>query len=157
MVQGFQTLASSTVAEVGRQSGVAGAVGGLNLRVLKVSGQFTPGQFQQNGGQRGARGYGQPGGEVKGGGADFDINSYSVYGTDVTKPALGPLTSPKITRRRTFKSSESTAAVAVVDSGYATQNKLSVGSSLTIKSVKSSAVGIATADSGTPPRTCTFR
>ncbi|MFF9097706.1 ABC transporter permease [Streptomyces sp. NPDC014802] len=148
MVQGFQTLASSTVSKVGQQSGVADAVGGLSLRVLKVSGQFTRGQFQQEDGQAGPRGYGQPGGEVRGGGADFDINNYSVYGTDVTKPALGPLTSSKITRGRTFKTSEGAAAVAVVDSAYATENKLSVGSVLTIKSVKFTVVGIATADSG---------
>ncbi|POX44908.1 hypothetical protein C3489_35415 [Streptomyces sp. Ru71] len=149
MVQGFQTLASSTVTQVGRQSGVADAVGGLSLQVLKVSGQFTRGQFQQDGGeQRGPGGYGQPGGEVKGGGADFDVNNYSVYGTDVTKPALGPLTSSRITSGRTFRATETNSAVAVVDSAYAKEKKLAVGSSVTIKSVKFAVIGVATADSG---------
>ncbi|MER5754883.1 ABC transporter permease [Streptomyces sp. NPDC002088] len=155
MVQGFQTLATSTVTKVGKQSGVSDAVGGLSLQVIKVSGQFTRGQFQQNdsggnqqGGPGGGEGNGQPQGEVQGGGANFDVNNYSVYGTDVTKPALGPLTSSKISSGRTFKTSESNAKVAVLDSAYAKEKKLKVGSTVTIKSVKFKAIGVATADSG---------
>ncbi|WP_328480029.1 FtsX-like permease family protein [Streptomyces sp. NBC_00377] len=152
MVQGFQTLSASTVTEVGEQSGVSDAVGGLSLQVLKVNGQFTRGQFQQNGeaggGGRQGGGNGGPQGEVRGGGANFDVNSYSVYGTDVTRPALGPLTSSTLTGGRTFKSSESNGKVAVVDSAYAKEKSLKVGSTLTISSVKFSVIGIATADSG---------
>ncbi|POX49940.1 ABC transporter permease [Streptomyces sp. Ru72] len=153
MVQGFQTLASSTVTKVGTQKGVSEAVGGLSLRVIKISGQFTRGQFRQNQnsgeqGGRGGFGGGQPQGQVEGGGADFDVDNYSVYGTDVTKPALGPLTSSKITSGRTFKTSETNAKVAVVDSAYARENKLAVGGTVTIKSLKFQIIGIATADSG---------
>ncbi|MGX1548764.1 ABC transporter permease [Streptomyces adustus] len=150
MVQGFQTLSTATVSKVGKQSGVSDAVGGLSLQVIKVSGQFTRGQFQQdgNGGGSFPRGGSQPQGEVKGGGADFDVNNYSVYGTDVTKPALGPLTSSKISSGRTFTTSEANAKVAVVDSAYAKEKKLKVGSTVTIKSVKFKVVGVATADSG---------
>ncbi|MFF3461311.1 ABC transporter permease [Streptomyces sp. NPDC002619] len=151
MVQGFTTLADSTVTKVGGQTGVSSAVGGLNLRVFKVSGQFTRGQFQQNGDgggfQRGG-GTGAPQGEVKGGGANFDINQYSVFGTDVTKSALGPLTSSKITSGRTFKTTETNAKVAVADSAYAKEKKYKVGSTVTIKGTKFTIVGIATADSG---------
>ncbi|MFI8190898.1 ABC transporter permease [Streptomyces sp. NPDC085946] len=153
MVQGFQTLASSTVGEVGEQNGVADAVGGLSLQVVKVSGQFTRGQFQQEGGGGAGQG-GGPGaapsaqGRVEGGGADFDVNSYSVYGTDVTEPALGPLTSSKITSGRTFKTSETDAKVAVVDSAYAKEKKLETGGTVTVKGTKFEIVGIATADSG---------
>ncbi|MEU3849989.1 ABC transporter permease [Streptomyces sp. NPDC029554] len=152
MVQGFQTLASSTVSEVGAQSGVADAVGGLSLQVVKVSGEFTRGRFQQDGG--GAPGGGQggaqpsPQGRVEGGGADFDVNSYSVYGTDVTEPALGPLTSSRITSGRTFAANETNAAVAVADASYAKEKKLKTGSTVTVKDTKFEVVGIATADSG---------
>lgn len=148
MVQGFQTLSASTVTEVGSQSGVSDAVGGLSLQVLKVSGQFTRGQFQQGGGgfQRG--GNGRPQGEVRGGGADFDVNSYSVYGTDVTKPGLGPLTSSKITSGRTFRTTETDDEVVVADSAYAKEKKYKVGSTVTIKGVRFTVIGIATADSG---------
>ncbi|MFI6699641.1 ABC transporter permease [Streptomyces sp. NPDC050509] len=174
MVQGFQTLASSTVTEVGEQSGVAQAVGGLSLNVLKVNGEFKRGEFTpQEGGSTGGstggpgggagRGGGNGGGtgdsagsggssgssgEVRGGGAAFDVNSYSVYGTDVTSPALGPLTSSRITEGRTFKSTETDAAVAVADSAYATEKSLAVGRTVTISGTKFTVVGIATADSG---------
>jgi ABC-type lipoprotein release transport system permease subunit len=154
LVQGFQTLSTSTVTKVGAQSGVSDAVGGLSLQVVKVSGEFTRGQFQLNGecglqpGGPGGGGSGQPQGEVRGGGANFDVNSYSVYGTDVTEPALGPLTSSKITSGRTFESSEADAEVAVVDSAYAKEKKLKVGSTVTIKDTKFEVIGIATADSG---------
>ncbi|MEV6025582.1 ABC transporter permease [Streptomyces sp. NPDC052036] len=153
MVQGFETLADSTVTKVGSQSGVSNAVGGLSLRVVKISGQFTRGQFKQGqtgGGQGGRGGYGGGGfqGRVEGGGANFDVNNYSVYGTDVTKPTLGPLTSSKITSGRTFKTSETDAKVAVVDSAYAKEKKLTTSSTVTIKGVKFQVIGIATADSG---------
>ncbi|WP_037683766.1 ABC transporter permease [Streptomyces griseus] len=150
MVRGFQTLATSTVTKVGEQSGVSEAVGGLSLQVLKVSGQFTRGQFERNGngGGRGGFGGGQPQGEVRGGGADFDVNSYSVFGTDVAKPQLGPLTSSKISSGRTFKTTETDAKVAVVDSAYAKEKKLKVGSTVTIKGVDFKVIGVATADSG---------
>ncbi|MGW5970799.1 ABC transporter permease [Streptomyces sp. NPDC055186] len=153
MVQGFQTLASSTVSEVGEQSGVADAVGGLSLQVVKVSGEFTRGRFQQDGGQDGQEG--RPGGarpapegRVQGGGADFDVNSYSVYGTDVTEPELGPLTSSRITDGRTFAASETDAKVAVVDSAHAKEKKLETGDTVTVKGTKYKIIGIATADSG---------
>ncbi|MFC9427420.1 ABC transporter permease [Streptomyces sp. NPDC056987] len=157
MVQGFQTLASSTVTKVGEQNGVATAVGGLSLNVLKVNGEFRPGEFTpQEGGATGGPGggggmgggSGGSGGEVRGGGAAFDVDSYSVYGTDVTSPALGPLTSSKITKGRTFTSTETDAAVAVADSAYATEKSLAVGKTVTISSVKFTIIGIATADSG---------
>ncbi|MFJ2888220.1 ABC transporter permease [Streptomyces sp. NPDC087305] len=155
MVQGFTTLASTTVTKVAGQKGVSDAVGGLSLNVVKVDGQFTRGQFKQNqgsgtgggGGNRGG-GTGAPQGSVTGGGANFNINSYSVYGTDVTKPALGPLTSSKITSGRTFTTAEANSKVVVADSAYAKEKKLKVGSTVTIKSVKYKVIGIATATSG---------
>ncbi|MFI1763633.1 ABC transporter permease [Streptomyces sp. NPDC020800] len=151
MVQGFTTLGSSTVTKVAAQKGVSSAVGGLSLNVFKVSGQFTRGQFQQNGDGGGFRrggGSGQPQGEVRGGGADFDLNQYTVFGTDVTKSALGPLTSSKITGGRTFKATETNAAVAVADSAYAKEKKYEVGSTVTVKGTRFTVIGIATADSG---------
>ncbi|WP_409470013.1 ABC transporter permease [Streptomyces sp. HC307] len=149
MVQGFETLSSSTVSKVGAQDGVSDAVGGLSLQVIKVSGQFTRGQFQQDGGgEQPGGGTGQPEGRVQGGGADFDVNNYSVYGTDVSKPELGPLTSSKITSGRTFKASETNAKVVVADASYAKEKKLALGDTVTIKGVKYEVIGIATPESG---------
>ncbi|MGQ4512033.1 ABC transporter permease [Streptomyces sp. DW26H14] len=154
MVQGFQTLADSTVTKVGQQHGVASAVGGLSLNVLKVNGQFKRGEFKpgqsggQGGGRGGAPGGGTSGGQVQGGGASFSVDSYTVFGTDVTDSTLGPLTSSKLTKGRTFKTSETDADVALVDSAYAKQKKLDVGKTLTIHGTKFTIIGIATADSG---------
>ncbi|MGW7660676.1 ABC transporter permease [Streptomyces sp. NPDC054756] len=150
MVQGFQTLPASTVGEVGEQDGVSDAVGGLSLQVLKVSGEFTRGRFEQdgNGGPPGQGGTGQPGGEVRGGGADFDVNSYSVYGADVTRTGLGPLTTSKITSGRTFKATETDAKVVIADTSYAKEKKLKTGSTVTVKGTKFKVIGIATPDSG---------
>ncbi|MEW2545934.1 ABC transporter permease [Streptomyces sp. NPDC047002] len=152
-VQGFQTLADTTVTQVGKQHGVAAAAGGLSLNVLKVDGQFKRGEAAQGeGGGRGGFGGGGAGGgtqgQVQGGGASFSVDSCTVFGTDVTDPALGPLTSSKITSGRTFKTSETGADVAVVDSGYAKQKKLAVGKSLTVHGTAFTIVGLATAYSG---------
>ncbi|MEU6392704.1 ABC transporter permease [Streptomyces sp. NPDC046939] len=153
MVQGFQTLASSTVTKVARQKGVADTVGGLSLQVMKVSGQFTRGQFKQDPQQQGQRGgpgggSGEPQGRVEGGGASFDVNSYSVFGTDVTKQDLGPLTSSKITEGRTFKTSETDAKVVVADASYAKEKKLALNDTVTVKGTKFKVIGVATPDSG---------
>ncbi|WP_405388936.1 FtsX-like permease family protein [Streptomyces sp. NBC_01102] len=153
MVQGFQTLASSTVTKVGKQDGVADAVGGLSLTVMKVDGQFQRGEFKQDesagqGGPGGGQGGGQPQGEVQGGGASFDVNSFTVYGTDVTRQDLGPLTSSTITKGRTFKAAETDAEVAVVDAAYAKEKELAVDRTVTISGTKYTIVGISTADSG---------
>jgi ABC-type antimicrobial peptide transport system permease subunit len=150
MVQGLQTLPSSTVTEVGHQSGVADAVGGLSLTVLKVNGQFTRGDFKQFKKQQKGGRSGGPQGEVQGGGADFDVDSFTVYGTDVAHLGLGPLTSSKITSGRDFTPAEADAKVAVVDSAYAKEKKLAVGSTVTISGTAYKTVGIATADSGDP-------
>lgn len=152
MVQGFQTLPSTTVAKVDGQSGVADAVGGLSLQVMKVNGQFERGEFEKAPGTDGKAqppgGSDQQNGKVRGGGADFDVDSYSVYGTDVSKLDLGPLTSSRISKGRTFTGSESDAKVAVADASYAKEKKLSVGDTVTISGTKIEVVGIATPDSG---------
>ncbi|MEU3554109.1 ABC transporter permease [Streptomyces fragilis] len=147
MVQGFQTLKSATVTQVAKADGVAAAVGGLSLNVVKVDGEFTPGQFQQREGGGGRPG-GTAGGEVQGGGADFSIDSFSVYGTDVTRPALGPLTSSEIIDGRGFETSETSAKVAVVDSAYAKEQKLATGDKVTVSGTAFTVVGLATATSG---------
>ncbi len=159
MVQGFQSLDTSVVTKVGAQSGVADAVGGLSLRVIKINGQFKQGQIHQEpgtsgsggrGGFGGGRGGGQSGGRsfVSGGGANFSVDNYTAYGVDVAHMTLGPLTSSKITSGTTFTTAQADSKVAVVDSAYAKQNSLAVGKSLTISGSGYKIIGVATADSG---------
>lgn len=154
--QGGQALASSVVTKVAQQSGVASAVGALTLNVTKVDGSFTQGKAQSSGGSTGNGGQGGPGGgssgstaapRVQGGGADFDVNSYSVAGVDVTDQTLGPLAGSKITTGKTFTAAQTNAKVAVVSKSYAKENSLKVGKTLKISGTTYTVIGIATPDS----------
>ncbi|WP_322500579.1 FtsX-like permease family protein [Streptomyces rochei] len=144
MVQGLQTLDAATVSSVAKADGVADAVGGLSLNVVKVDGEFSRGQFQQRPGAGG----GGPTGDVTGGGADFSIDSFTVYGTDVAHPDMGPLSSSEITDGRGFETSEASAKVAVVDSAYAQEKELAIGDTVTVSETKFEIIGVATATSG---------
>ncbi|MER5912592.1 ABC transporter permease [Streptomyces sp. NPDC001982] len=150
MTQGGQALKSSLVAQVAAQKGVAGAVGALSLNVTKVDGSFTQGKAQSSGGDTGGGpgaggGSGQP--QVQGGGADFNVNSYSVAGVDVTDQDLGPLAAMKITSGRTFTAAQTDAKVAVVSKSYAKEKKYKVGSTFKISGTKYTVIGVATPDS----------
>ena len=162
MTQGGQTLKSSLVAKVAAQQGVANAVGALTLNVTKVDGSFTQGKAQSSsgsssgtGGQQGqaqAQGQAPSGGstgqpQVQGGGANFNVNSYSVAGVDVTNLALGPLSTMEITSGKTFTSSQTDAKVAVVSKSYAKTKKYKVGSAFKISGTKFTVIGIATPSS----------
>ncbi|MDH6519492.1 putative ABC transport system permease protein [Streptomyces sp. SAI-135] len=153
MTQGGQALASSVVTKVSQQPGVASAVGALTLNVTKVDGSFTQGKAQsQNSQGQGGPGGGQAGGstaapQVQGGGANFDVNSYSVAGVDVSDQTLGPLAGSKITTGKTFTATQTDAKVAVVSKSYAKENSLKVGGTLKISGTKYTVIGIATPDS----------
>ncbi|MEV4450151.1 ABC transporter permease [Streptomyces mirabilis] len=159
MTQGGQSLASSLVTKVAAQKGVASAVGALTLNVTKVDGSFTQGTAKSStssgsGGssQQGGPGGGQGGGstgapQVQGGGASFDVNSYSVAGVDVTNQDLGPLATSKITSGKTFTATQTDAKVAVVSKSYAKENKYTVGKTFKISGTKYTVIGIATPDS----------
>jgi putative ABC transport system permease protein len=149
MTQGGQALKSSLVQRVAAQKGVASAVGALSLNVTKVDGSFTQGKAQSSGGGQqggpGGSGGGQP--QVQGGGANFDVNSYSVAGVDVTDQALGPLATMKITSGKTFTSAQTDAKVAVVSTSYAKEKKYKAGSTFKISGTEYTVIGIATPDS----------
>ncbi|WP_369246176.1 ABC transporter permease [Streptomyces sp. R41] len=156
MTQGGQSLKSSLVTEVAAQKGVASAVGALTLNVTKVDGSFTQGKAKSStssDAQQGGPGGGQGGGtstgapQVQGGGASFDVNSYSVAGIDVTNQDLGPLATSKITSGKTFTASQTNAKVAVLSKSYAKENKYTVGKTFKISGTKYTIIGIATPDS----------
>ncbi|MDQ0580653.1 ABC transporter permease [Streptomyces rishiriensis] len=153
--QGGQALKAALVTQVADQKGVAAAVGALTLNVTKVDGSFTQGKAQSStsgssgsqGGPGGSGGGSTAAPQVQGGGASFDVNSYSVAGVDVTDQDLGPLASSKISSGVTFTSAQTDAKVAVVSKSYAKENSYKVGSTLTISSTKYKIIGIATPDS----------
>jgi putative ABC transport system permease protein len=157
--QGGQALASSLVTKVGSQKGVSAAVGALTLNVTKVDGSFTQGKAKSSttSGSSGSSQQGGPGGgggtsstgapQVQGGGANFNVNSYSVAGIDVTDQTLGPLSTSKITTGKTFTTAQTNAKVAVVSKSYAKTKKYKVGSTFKISSTKFTVIGIATPNS----------
>ncbi|MDH6697997.1 ABC transporter permease [Streptomyces sp. MAA16] len=152
MTQGGEVLKASLVEKVAGQRGVANAVGALTLNVTKVDGSFTQGKAQSSGGQsQGGPGGGTGGGggqpQVQGGGADFDVNSYTVAGVDVTDQDLGPLAAMKITSGKTFTAAQTDAEVAVVSASYAKENTYTVGKTLKISGTTYQVIGIATPES----------
>ncbi|WP_369258295.1 ABC transporter permease [Streptomyces sp. R35] len=155
MTQGGQSLKSSLVTKVAAQKGVASAVGALSLNVTKVDGSFTQGKAKSTTGSSSTQ-QGGPGGQssgstgapqVQGGGASFDVNSYSVAGVDVTNQDLGPLATSKISTGKTFTASQTNAKVAVLSKSYAKENKKTVGKTIKISGTKYTIIGIATPDS----------
>jgi len=155
MTQGGQALKSSLVTKVAAQKGVASAVGALSLNVTKVDGSFTQGKAKSTTGSSSTQ-QGGPGGQssgstgapqVQGGGASFDVNSYSVAGVDVTNQDLGPLATSKISTGKTFTASQTNAKVAVLSKSYAKENKKTVGKTIKISGTKYTIIGIATPDS----------
>ncbi|MFF7444771.1 MULTISPECIES: ABC transporter permease [unclassified Streptomyces] len=155
MTQGGQALKAALVTKVAQQDGVANAVGAITLNVTKVNGSFTQGKAQSTTGQ--SQGQGGPGGgsggnstaapQVQGGGASFDVNSYSVAGVDVTDQTLGPLAGMEITSGKTFTAAQTNAKVAVLSTSYAKENSYKVGKTLKISGTTYTVIGIATASS----------
>ncbi|MFE6483607.1 ABC transporter permease [Streptomyces sp. NPDC057757] len=153
MTSGGQALKASLVGTVAKQAGVANAVGALSLNVTKVDGSFTQGTAEsstsgsgsQQGGPGGGQATGQP--RVQGGGANFDVNSYSVAGVDVSDQDLGPLATSKITTGKTFTTAQTNSKVAVVSASYAKENELTTAKTITISDTKYDIIGIATPDS----------
>ncbi|WP_181789894.1 ABC transporter permease [Streptomyces phytophilus] len=152
---GFQHLDDSVVGEVAAQDGVDTAVGALALNDIEFKGDFQQGKIEGGATGQAAPGQGGPGGggggggpRIEGGGADVDVDSFTVTGLDVTQQDVGPLSSSKISDGATFGKNDTDALKAVVDSAYAKDEDLKVGDDVTIKGKKFEVAGIATADTG---------
>jgi putative ABC transport system permease protein len=128
------SIGSSSVTTVAGLHDVSAAAGGLTLNDRTLSGTVPAINF--NGGGGGSGGGGSSGGGSGGGGqsfrANFSTNSFGVDGVDLSNGELGPLSSGKLSAGRTFTTSDASSDVALLDSSYATQNKLSVGSTIAI-------------------------
>jgi putative ABC transport system permease protein len=69
-------------------------------------------------------------------------SSFGVDGVDTAHLALGPLSAGTIISGHSLAAADDDSDVAVVDSGYATSHSLTVGSALTVGTVKFRIVGI---------------
>jgi putative ABC transport system permease protein len=158
------SLSSSAVTAISKLSNVAAASGGLTLTDRTVTGtvpaiNFSGGSSGSGGGAPGSSGGSESSGSGGGSGnpssfgASFQTNSFVVDGVDITNGELGPLSNGKISSGRTFAAADATKDVALVDSTYATSNKLKVGGTVEVGNSKAAAtkftiVGIVTEPAG---------
>jgi len=122
LVAQYSPIESAEVASVARLHDVSAAAGGLTLTDTSIT-------FPKNFGAAGGSAPPQP-------------STFSVDGVDIGRSSLGPLSSAAITSGHSFTAADANAAVAVVDSGYASGNNLKVGSTITIDKVKFTVIGI---------------
>jgi len=141
---GLGTIGSSSVTTVSKLKGVAAAAGGLTLTDTKITGTI-PAINSTGGGFGGGGGAGGGGGSFRG---SFTPTSFGVDGVDIGNGELGPLSAGKLSSGRTFTPSDASSNVAVLDSNYAAQNKLSAGSTITIAKTSFKVIGIVSEPSG---------
>jgi putative ABC transport system permease protein len=84
-------------------------------------------------------------------GGEPRLKSVSLNGVDLTHRSLGPLSLGTITSGRSLQTADADSSVGVIDSGYATSEKLNVGSTVTIANTKFSVVGILAQPQGGNP------
>lgn len=140
----YAPVNATSVTAVSKLKSVAAATGALTLNDVQLS--FTIGDF-------GGAGSGGGGGPPTGRGNFRPPVTFSVSGVDVSTGALGPLSSASLAGGRTLASSDASSNVAVVDSDYASQNKIKVGSTIAIgdsagKGTNFTVVGIVATPSG---------
>jgi putative ABC transport system permease protein len=71
------------------------------------------------------------------------VTTFTVDGTDLSRPGLGPLASAKITSGRAFARADATSDVAVVDAVYAAAHRLSPGTAVSVAGVSFKVIGLA--------------
>src|ERR1700689_3273081 len=151
----LSSIGAADVTSISKVDNVAAAAGGLTLTDRTVTGtvpSFNTGSTGGGGGGGGG-GAGGGGGFTGGGTSSFKTNSFVVSGVDLANGELGPLSTGTVSSGRTFTSADATKDVALVDSSYATTNKLKVGSTIDLGNSKAAAtkftvVGIVTEPAG---------
>ncbi|MGH3295901.1 MAG: ABC transporter permease, partial [Trebonia sp.] len=153
----LSSLSATNVTAISKLDNVAAAAGGLTLTDRTVSGTvpaFNTGGTGGTGGRGG--GTGGCGGFTGGGTSSFSTNNFTVTGVDISHGQLGPLSTGTISSGRTFTTADDSKDVALVESSYATSEKLKVGSTIAVGNSKGTAtnftvVGIVTEPSGDSP------
>ena len=162
LANGSGTLASTTLTKIKGLSGVSDAVGSLSLTDFDVSGSLTQSFTQHTTtpsttSTSGASGS-KSGGTTSGSGGSnsfsagppsgsFSFNQTTMQGVDVSDLTIGPMSSVTLKSGRELTASDATSAVAVVNSSYATQESIKVGSTETLGGTKFTVVGIVTTSS----------
>jgi putative ABC transport system permease protein len=78
--------------------------------------------------------------------------SFTVDGTDISHPRLGPLSNASLTSGRAFTSADQNSDVALVDASYAASHGIKLGSTTTIGGTKFTVIGLVSQpEAGSPP------
>jgi len=121
---GKGTISYAEIAKIAKLAHVKAAAGGLNLndnQVTVSSNNFSP------------------------------PTQFSVQGVDLARENLGPLSSATLKSGRSFRTSDASADVALLDANYATATKLTVGSHITIAKHSVTVIGIVTQPEASSP------
>jgi putative ABC transport system permease protein len=122
--QGYGPLSDSSIASIARLHDVSAAAGGLALtdnRIVLSGSNIGP------------------------------PTSFTVDGTDISHPKLGPFSNATLTKGRSFTAADAGSDVAVADSSYATSNRLKVGSTTLIGGTKFKVIGIVSQPEASSP------
>jgi putative ABC transport system permease protein len=119
----YQPLAASSVAKVRALPGVAAAAGGLLLTDNQTTVSQTP----------------------------SPPTSFSVDGTDISQPRLGPLSNAVLAKGRSFTAADADRDVAIADAGYAAAHNLAAGKTITVGGTKFTIIGTVTQPQGSSP------
>ncbi|MGC1185272.1 MAG: FtsX-like permease family protein [Candidatus Dormiibacterota bacterium] len=144
---GLTTLDASQVSAISKIAGVAGATGTLSLTSIHVTGTFGGGPSGTGSGSSSS--------------SPFSVTTFSVDGVNADDPGLGPLSSGNVTAgsqavstwftRVQSNASSSDQLLALVDSSYAKQNSLKVGSKVTVSGTAFKVLGVVSfSQSATP-------
>jgi putative ABC transport system permease protein len=78
--------------------------------------------------------------------------SFTVDGTDISHPRLGPLSNARLTSGRTFTAADQNSDVALADASYAASHNIKPGSTTTIGGTTFTVIGLVSQpESGSPP------
>src|SRR5215469_17025594 len=138
-------ISSTSVTSISGLHGVAAAGGALALTDLSISGTVP------NTSAGGGSGFGGGGGGGGGFASSFTTNTFTVNGTQISAGEVGPLSSSKITSGRTFTTADAKSNVAVIDSSYAKQNKLTTSSKINVGGTSFKVIGIVRQPQGGSP------
>jgi putative ABC transport system permease protein len=122
-------LKASSVAAISRLRYVSAAAGSLVLTETHITGTVPP-----------VSGFSGTG--------SFSVTSASVDGVQLSAAQVGVLSSTTLTSGRTFTTADANSDVAVVESGYAAQNKLKAGSTVSVDGTSFTVIGIVTMPQG---------
>ena len=130
----YGTLSASSVGTIARQHHVTGAAGALALTDVTVTG--TVPSLSSGGGSFAS---------------SFTTSSFTVAGVDTAQNGLGAFSSATLTSGRILAAADAHADDAVLDAGYAAQNKLATGDKVNVGGTSFTVVGLVRVPGGGSP------